>query len=137
MAQSLTGTLTYTDGVITLSPLARAIGTYATYFLPCEPNQQIFRHHIPGTDGNIVVLGGRMGQVLRIGVMCIGADVADAIGAITDELDDMASSDVAIVICGSTWLRCHLRSCTASKPARPLGGGFAGAEFDFVFDYDN
>jgi len=137
MAQSLTGTLTYTGGVITLSPLTRATGTYATYFLPCEPNQQIFRHHIPGTDGNIVVLGGRMGQVLRIGVMSIGVDVATAIGVITDELDDMASSDVAVVICGSTWLRCHLRSCTTSKPARPVGPNLAAAEFDFVFDYDN
>jgi hypothetical protein len=69
--------------------------------------------------------------------MGIAADVATASKNITDELDDMTDSDVAVVMCGSTWLRCHLKSCTASRPGRPVGGGLAAQEFDFVFDYDN
>ena len=137
MAQSLLGTITYDGGSITLDALANATGTYAISFAPSEPIQQIFRHHVPGTDGNIVILGGRMGQVLRIGVMSINTDVAAAINAITDELDNMASSNVAVVMCGTTWARCMLRSCQPTKPARTLGNGLAAAEFEFAFDFED
>jgi hypothetical protein len=138
-AQSLYGSLAYDGGTITIEPHQNisAGNVYGLHFLPGAPQQQLFRHHIPGTDGNIVVLGGRMGQELRVGVLSVAGDVATAIQAIMSELNDMSSSDVVVVMCGLTYERCHLRSCLPLAPARAIGNGLAGAPFEFVFDYDN
>jgi len=138
-AQSLYGSLTYTGGSITIAPHENiaAGNIYGLFFLPGAPDQQIFRHHIPGTDGNIVLLGGRMGQQLNLGVLSVDTDVANAISNIMGELNDMSANDVIVVMCGLTYNRCHLRSCTPLGPARAIGNGLAGAKFEFVFDCDD
>lgn len=138
-AQSVHGSLTYDGGSITIAPheAIAAGNVYGLHFMPGAPEQQIFRHHIPGTDGNIVVLGGRMGQQINVGVLSVDSDVAGAIGNILGELDDMSASDVVVTMCGITYTRCHLRSCTPISPGRALGNGLAAAAFEFVFDFDD
>lgn len=138
-AQSVFGSLSWDGGSITIAPheSIAAGNVYGLFFMPGAPQQQLFRHHIPGTDGNIVVLGGRMGQQLNIGVLSVAGDVATAIQNIMNELNDMSASDVTVIMCGLTYERCHLRSCTPLAPARAIGNGMAGAGFEFVLDYDN
>ena len=100
-AQSLYGSITDDGGSITIAPHENiaAGNVYGLFFLPSAPDQQIFRHHIPGTDGNIVVLGGRMGQQLNIGVLSVAGDVATAIANIRLKMIKMTESDVTVVMC--------------------------------------
>jgi hypothetical protein len=109
---------------------------YATYFMPSAPEFQLFRHHIPGVDGNIIVLGGRTGQQIVCGVRYHGADVASTVAAALTDFDSMVNVDVTITFGGRTWERCHLKSSSATKPARASGLGFATADYELVFDYD-
>jgi len=138
-AQSLYGSLSYDERSIVIEKHESITSGsfYGLFFLPGAPDQQIFRHHIPGTDGNIVVLGGRMGQQLNVGILSVAGDVANAISNIMGELNDMSANDVIVVMCGLTYNRCHLRSCTPLGPARAIGNGLAGAKFEFVFDCDS
>jgi hypothetical protein len=138
-AQSLHGSLTYTGGSITINPheSIAANQVYGLHFLPGIPEQQILRWHIPGSDGNVVLLGGRMGQELRIGILSVASNVATAISNIMNQLDNMSKSDVVVVMCGLTYSRCHVRSCLPMSPARALGNGLAGASFEFSFDRDD
>ena len=136
MSNSLTGSITWDGGSVTLAALTNAEGTYAMYCMPAAPEQQIFRHHIPGVDGNIVVMGGRMNQQIHIGVMYISSDVAQAISDALADFDGMSKEDCTVEMCGNTWERCHLRSATPGSPARPIGA-LAGVIYDLTFDCDN
>lgn len=133
-AQSLTFAI---SSGVTYLPYAKTFpGKYATYFMPSAPEYQLFRHHIPGVDGNIIVLGGRTGQQIVCGVRYHASDVATAIADALTDFDGMVNMDLTITFGSKVWDRCHLKSSSATRPARASGAGFATADYELVFDYD-
>lgn len=135
---SLTGTISWSGGSITLAQLAKSEGVYTTYFLPLAPEQQLFKHPIPGVQGQIVAVGKPTVQRLHIGVVYYAIDCATAIKNALLDFDAMATAlDCTVSICGVTWHRCHFRQGTPLRPARRVSSSLASAHFELVFDCDN
>jgi hypothetical protein len=137
MAQTMTGSVSWDGGSATYNALSHTNGSFCLFFLPAAPEEQVFRHHIPGTNGNIKVLGGRTNQQLRLGVRYTNADVASAISAALNDFDSMAIGDCDVTAAGSTWERCQLRSALPLRPARPTGRSLASADYELIFDCDD
>lgn len=109
-----------------------------------SPVYQLIRFHVPGTDGNLIVRGGRTGQAIRVRVRYIGAlsgTTGNAETLFASDQSDWANAAVTIVDHnGVTHDNCNLlpgsfRRTSVPKPTgRTSGQGWFDCEAEFTID---
>jgi hypothetical protein len=142
MANSLHCSIDATGGDHTASVTYDALGSatdskYLLYFLPGASEQWISRSHVPGVDGNVVVMGKRMGREIKVGVRYTAASVALAISEALTDIDAFSECDCDITFGSKSFTRCHLKAGQQRQPARIIRDGISGAEYELTFIQDD
>lgn len=130
--------ITFTIGEQAFGALSSGSGRFALDCDPGFPAQSVHRFHLPGTVGQLKVLGGTAGRQLRFIARYRGANVA-AIGALT-AADREAWSDAEVSVTtdeGETLSRCTVVSMRRMGRIRGTGRGVASVDYEIVVQADN
>ena len=91
------------------------------------------RFHVPGTNGNIILRAGRVGQIITCAMRYIGASLVATRAMYRNDIGDFVN--VAIVITddqGNTHSNCNLTSMVVVSPPRATGRATGQSFMDAV-----
>ena len=125
MSFSIGGT-TFADHSITSGRKALDISVSAEGY-------DIKRFHVPGTDGNLIIRNGRVGQQITCVVRYIGDTIAAAIDLYKTDKEAWDNAAVTIIDdAGDSYTICNLTSFNKSSPTRATGRSVGQVYIDAI-----
>lgn len=113
--------LTHTIGGVSFGALSSASGQYSLGCYPTSMLYDIKRFHCPGSDGNFIVRGGRMGGKLVARMRYVGA-AATILGTFRSHAAAWENAAVTVVdSAGTSYTRCSLEGLAMRVTSDPKG----------------
>lgn len=114
---------TFSIGGVNFNALDNSQGRKA---LSCEvsaPAYQLIRFHIPGTDGNLIVRGGKTDRPIICHMRYID-EYPDAVSTFNTDAENWANAALTIVDeAGTSYTRCNLLTMKRTTKIQALGSG--------------
>jgi hypothetical protein len=131
--------ITFTVGSQAFSAVAGgAAGRYAKDCEVSAPREVVIRFHLPGTTGNLKILGGTAGSIIRLVARYAGADAATVRGYMKTDKAAWKATEVSVVDDnGDTHTRCSMRSFSRLNRIHAVGRSIVACDVEMVFDCDS
>lgn len=127
---------TFTIGGTGFESLGMGAGRYALSCEVASPAYQLIRFHIPGTDGNLIVRGGRIDQPIICHMRYIDT-YSDAVGMFNTDAAAWANTAVTIVDeAGDSYTRCNLVTMKRTTKIKAVGSGVGKVFFDAMATFN-
>jgi len=127
--------MTFSIGGVAYADNGPADGKHAMGISVGSPGQDIKRFHAPGTDGNLVIRGGRVGQSIVCIIRYIGT-VAGSRALYRADKDAFANTAVTIIDDESySHTNCNLLDMKESGPMQATGLTNGQVSFDVVASF--
>lgn len=128
--------MTFTIGSVSYEQLSTTDGRKAKEFDPGNLIYQIFRTHPPGTNGNLVIRGGRIGGKISCRMRYCGPTTTIYGQWETDRTSWENTAVEIIGPGGTTYSRCQLESASIVQMPRGKGSNKAYMEVQATFSVD-
>ena len=130
--------ITFTIGGSAFGALTASSGRFALDCDPGFPVQSVHRFHLPGTVGQLKILGGTAGRQLRFIGRYRGATIAEAAALVAADRAAWSDAEVSVTTDeGETLSRCTVVSMRRMGRIRGTGRGMASVDYEIVVQADN